>query len=80
MSGPITKRYSRGDLTVIWQPAICAHSGVCARGLPAVFDPRRKPWIVLDGPTNDEIAAQIDRCPSGALTYERVSGPATADQ
>ncbi len=43
----MTKRYSNGEITVIWQPDLCQHSGVCARGLPDVFAPRRRPWIEL---------------------------------
>jgi uncharacterized Fe-S cluster protein YjdI len=71
VSRPITTRYSNGEVTVIWRPEICEHSGICARGLPAVFDPRRRPWIVLAAATTEEIVAQVERCPSGALSYER---------
>ena len=71
MSRPITTRYSNGEVTVIWRPEICEHSGICARGLPRVFDPRRRPWIVLAEATTDEIVAQVEKCPSGALSYER---------
>ena len=71
MSRPITTRYSNGEVTVIWRPEICEHSGICARGLPGVFDPRRRPWIVLAAATTGEIVAQVERCPSGALSYER---------
>jgi len=33
----MTKHYSNGEITVIWKPDICQHSGICARGLPAVL-------------------------------------------
>ena len=49
MSKDIIKRYSNGEITVVWQPSLCVHSGICARGLPKVFDPRRRPWVILDG-------------------------------
>lgn len=65
------KRYSNGDVTVIWQPDLCRHTGICARGLPLVFDPRRRPWIELQHADTDTITAQVDRCPSGALTWVR---------
>ena len=73
MSRDIIKRYSNGEVTVIWQPSICVHSGICARGLPRVFDPRRRPWVVLDHADTETIVNQVESCPSGALSYERVN-------
>src|SRR5262245_5839910 len=66
----ITKRYSNGEITVVWQPHLCIHSANCARGLPQVFDPRRRPWIDPRAATSAEIVAQVGRCPSGALSIE----------
>jgi uncharacterized Fe-S cluster protein YjdI len=65
---PLAKRYTSGALTVLWQPHLCQHGGVCFRGLPQVFDPRRRPWIDLEAAPSDEIVAQVARCPSGALS------------
>ena len=73
MSKDIVKRYSNGEITVVWQPSLCVHSGICARGLPKVFDPRRRPWIILDGFDNETIVNQVERCPSGALSIERAA-------
>jgi uncharacterized Fe-S cluster protein YjdI len=73
MSKDIVKRYSNGEITVVWQPSLCGHSAICARGLPKVFDPRRRPWVVLDGLDSQTIADQVERCPSGALSRERVT-------
>ncbi|MEY4094877.1 MAG: hypothetical protein RLZZ53_2076 [Acidobacteriota bacterium] len=73
MSKEITKRYSNGEITVIWQPSLCVHSAICARGLPKVFDPRRRPWVVLDSSDTATIVDQVERCPSGALSYERIA-------
>jgi uncharacterized Fe-S cluster protein YjdI len=74
MDHNITKRYSNGEVVVVWQPHLCRHSGICARGLPAVFDPRRHPWIELQHADSPTITAQVDRCPSGALTWVK-AGP-----
>lgn len=71
MDHKITKRYSNGEVTVVWQPHLCRHSGICARGLPAVFDPRRRPWIELEHADSPTITAQVERCPSGALSWKR---------
>jgi len=64
----IIKRYSNGEITVVWQPHLCIHSGICARGLHLVFNPRRRPWVEVTAATTDEIAAQVAKCPSGALS------------
>lgn len=60
--------YTHDGLTILWQPKMCAHTGICFRGLPGVFDPRRRPWIEMDKGTHDQILAQVKECPSGALS------------
>ena len=65
------KRYTNGETTVVWKPEICIHSGICARGLPQVFDPRRKPWIEMQHSDTATIEKQVAACPSGALSIER---------
>jgi uncharacterized Fe-S cluster protein YjdI len=67
----ITKKYSNGEITVIWKPSECIHSGNCFRGLGEVFDPRKRPWITVEKSTTEKIISQISKCPSGALSYER---------
>jgi len=67
----IVKRYTRDGVTVVWKPSLCIHSGICARGLPHVFDPKRRPWVVMDGTDVEKIVEQVEECPSGALSYER---------
>lgn len=68
----MTKRlqvYETDEITVTFDPEVCIHSGVCVRGLPAVFDVSRKRWIRPELATANEVAAQVARCPSGALQY-----------
>lgn len=60
--------YEHGDLKVAWDPTICQHSGICARGMIAVFDPRRHPWIMLENGDADAIREQVRQCPSGAIS------------
>lgn len=67
----ITKRYNNGEVTVVWQPHMCIHSAICFRGLPEVFDPRKRPWVTPEGSTSDQIVAQVSKCPSGALSIEK---------
>jgi uncharacterized Fe-S cluster protein YjdI len=73
----IVKHYSNGEVTIAWQPSLCRHTGICFRGLPQVFDPRRRPWVVLEGTETERVIAQVGRCPSGALSLER---PPTHEQ
>ncbi|WP_337044642.1 (4Fe-4S)-binding protein [Emticicia sp. 17c] len=65
----IVKKYPNGEVTVVWQPEKCIHSAICFRGLPHVFDPRKRPWVTPEKETNEKIMEQIDKCPSGALSY-----------
>lgn len=63
--------YEAPGITVTFDPARCTHSGKCVRGLPTVFDVRRKRWIQLEHASADTIAAQVAACPSGALQVRR---------
>lgn len=67
----ITKKYSNDDITIVWQPDVCIHSKLCWTELLAVFDPRKRPWIEMSGAETARIIEQIERCPSGALSYFR---------
>ena len=64
-----TKEYSNGEVTVVWEAEKCIHSGVCVKGLPAVFKPKEKPWIKINAASTDAIVNQVKACPSGALSY-----------
>ncbi len=64
-----TKKYSNDDITVVWKPDVCIHSKICWTELLAVFNPSKRPWVDMTGATTERIKEQIDRCPSGALSY-----------
>jgi len=64
------KEYSKEDITVVWRPDLCIHSGNCVRGLGQVFNPEKKPWIDVDQASSDEIVEQVGKCPSGALSIK----------
>ena len=65
----ITKKYSNGEVTIVWKPGLCMHSGLCFNGLGEVFKPREHPWITPEGSTTESIIDQVKKCPSGALSY-----------
>jgi uncharacterized Fe-S cluster protein YjdI len=68
------KFYSNGEVTIHWQPALCKHTAICFRGLPQVFDPRKRPWITPEGASTEEIVRQVKACPSGALSLVEKKG------
>jgi uncharacterized Fe-S cluster protein YjdI len=76
--------YQAPGITVTFEPAVCIHSGVCVRGLPDVFDVGRKRWVRPELAPPAVVAAQVARCPSGALRYrleaeDEAGGSATDD-
>lgn len=66
----IVKYYEKDEFRVIWKPAKCIHSEVCVKTLPKVYLPNEKPWIRPEAASIQDLKNQIDRCPSGALTYD----------
>jgi uncharacterized Fe-S cluster protein YjdI len=63
------KQYKKENLTIHWEPDKCIHSAVCVKTLPKVYDPNAKPWIRPENASIEDLMAQIDKCPSGALSY-----------
>ena len=43
--------YSNGELTIIWQPELCKHAGICVKTLPQVYNPKERPWIKIENAT-----------------------------
>jgi uncharacterized Fe-S cluster protein YjdI len=72
MEKETTLKYSNSEITVIWKPHLCVHSKICWKGLGDVFKPLERPWIKIDGAPSECIIAQVNLCPSGALSYEKV--------
>jgi uncharacterized Fe-S cluster protein YjdI len=62
-------RYSNGEITIMWQPALCQHAGICVKMLPGVYQPKERPWVKIEAASTAQLVEQIGRCPSGALTY-----------
>ena len=70
------KAYRGAQLEVSFDADLCIHAAECVRGLPGVFDRDRRPWILADNGSPPELATVIERCPSGALRYQRHDGNA----
>ena len=69
MSTGTLHRYESAEAIVTWDESVCVHAAECVRGLPAVFDPRAKPWVRLAAADVEAIAETVARCPSGALKF-----------
>ena len=69
-----TRVYEREELAVIWDATKCIHVGTCFRALPEVFDPRKRPWVDINGAEAEAIAEAVKLCPTGALKIQARGG------
>lgn len=67
------KKYPKEDINIVWDSEKCTHSGYCARQLSEVFKPRERPWIQPENANKQQIIDQVRKCPSGALSIEKLS-------
>ena len=65
------KSYSNGEITLVWKPGVCTHSGKCVQGLSEVFNIHTRPWINIAGSSTGRIMQQVEQCPSGAHSHFR---------
>jgi uncharacterized Fe-S cluster protein YjdI/CDGSH-type Zn-finger protein len=70
------KTHRGPEIEVSYDLERCIHIAECLRGLPAVFDRNRQPWLLPDAASADAIVDVVERCPSGALQYRRLDGGA----
>lgn len=61
--------YSNKDITIVWQPKLCQHSAICVKTLPKVYKPKEKPWLTIENASTEDLKNQVNKCPSGALTF-----------
>lgn len=62
-------QYKNENITIHWDQSKCIHAGVCVRSLPNVYNPKKRPWVKIENASTEELKAQINNCPSGALSY-----------
>lgn len=70
------KVYKGQQIDIHYNRLLCSHAGECGARLKPVFDPERRPWIMPDKATIDEIRSVVEACPSGALSWSAPNGPA----
>jgi uncharacterized Fe-S cluster protein YjdI/CDGSH-type Zn-finger protein len=69
------RAYTAPGVTVYYDRGRCLHFAECVRGLPEVFDARKRPWIQPENASAEDVAEVVRRCPSGALHYRLKDGP-----
>ena len=69
MGKEIKKKYSNGEMTILWQPGKCIHAAACVKALPKVFNPQIRPWIKMENSETEALKEAVSKCPSGALSY-----------
>lgn len=70
------REYRTAAIAVQWNSERCIHAAFCILAQPEVFDPRARPWVVIDAASADAIAEAVALCPTGALHYRRTDGAA----
>ena len=68
--GKNNREYTNGEITVFWKPLKCIHVTTCYRELIDVFNPRKRPWVDMNGAPTEEIIRVVNLCPTGALSYK----------
>lgn len=65
------RKYTGEEIDVYYNKSVCEHVGNCVRGNGEVFDVDRRPWILPDNASADEVEKVVNTCPTGALKFIR---------
>ena len=68
------REYRTRAIRVLWDSDLCIHTARCIQRAPEAFDSARRPWVQLEGQDPEDVADAVRRCPTGALTFERLDG------
>ena len=70
MTDPRNRQYTNGEITVFWIPTKCIHATTCFRELIEVFNPGRRPWVIMDGAPTRRITEVVNKCPTQAIIWK----------
>ena len=66
--------YPGDKADVTWDGRLCIHIGECGRAQGDLFVGGRQPWCQPNLVSLENVVNVAERCPTGALTYERKDG------
>jgi len=72
--GDKTTTYKGKNIDVTWDERLCIHIGECGLSEGDLFIGGRDPWCQPDLVEDDNVKEVVQRCPSGALTYDDKAG------
>ena len=61
--------YEGKEITIHYNRLLCSHAAECGKRQKAAFDSSRKPWILPDNASKQDIIEVVKACPSGALRF-----------
>lgn len=78
MSDPKVTVYPGSQIDVSWDGRLCIHIAECGNAAGDLFVGGRDPWCIPDTSTKAEVREIVERCPSGALSYQDKDGTSEA--
>ena len=79
MASKKTRHAFKGkQMDVAWDSRLCIHVAECGKAAGSLFVGGRKPWCQPDLAETEEIRDVVERCPTGALSYQDKSGAGEA--
>lgn len=74
MSDKTVTTFEGKEIDVSWDARLCIHVGECGKAAGELFVGGRTPWCVPDTTDKAEVREIVERCPSGALSYQDKTG------
>lgn len=73
MSKDNITKYPGKNIDVQWDGRLCIHIGECGYSEGKLFVAGRDPWCIPDLANDENVKDVVQRCPSGALSYNHKS-------
>lgn len=74
MSNKEIFNFNGKDVDVEWDGRLCIHIAECGQSTGELFIGGRQPWCIPDKAEPEDVVDIVERCPTGALTYQLKNG------